>query len=127
MVESHLGKRSITQLRKTTSDLLYSVNKTEGSVTLIENIKQCNNTLELDQGITVEASFPLVVKWWVIKKVKTHLSNIDITAQFKFENTALKIAAVGRIISRNNIPSTVVVVTTERLEIPTIINWNNCQ
>lgn len=43
----------------------------------------------------------------------THLSNDDITAQLKAVNTTLKIAGLERIVSRNNIMITVVVVTTE--------------
>lgn len=69
----------------------------EGSTTLLKNIKQGNNILELDQGITVEPSFPLVVRQWVIKKAKAHLSNNEITAQLRAENMTLKFAAVERL------------------------------
>lgn len=67
MLESHLDKRSICQLRKTTDGILISVNNTEGNTKLIEKIKQGNKIMGLDPGIKIEAGFPLVVRRWVIK------------------------------------------------------------
>lgn len=129
MLERHLDKKSIVHLRKTTDRLLIAVNKTEGSSKLIENylnIKYGNNTLELYQGITVEVSVSLVVRW-VIKKKITRRSNDDITAQLKAENHTLQITMVEKILIRNSISTTAALVNTEGSEIPARINWNNCQ
>lgn len=69
LLESHLGKRSIAQLWKTTEGLLITVSNTEGA----PNRQRVSNkaTLDHDQCIQIKASFPVVVRRWVIKKAMT--------------------------------------------------------
>lgn len=45
----------------------------------MENVKQNNNIVELDQGIQVDPIFPLVVVQCKNKKAQTYLTIINIT------------------------------------------------
>lgn len=56
-----------------------------------------------------------------MKKIKTNLSNSDITAHVKVEYTNLKFTAVERIANRNKIPPTMEVIIAEGSGIVSII------
>lgn len=80
-------------------------------------------TLELDQGITVEANLSSLSKRWVSKNIDTRISEADITTQLEAENSTRRIIGEERIRNRNNIVTVVVVVTSEGSEAPANVNW----
>lgn len=74
-----MGKRSIAQLRKiSNSNVMFLVNKTDGSMQLVQKIQQGETALQLYNRITEKAKLQHITKRWVIKRVVTHQSNEEI-------------------------------------------------
>lgn len=77
-------------MRKMQDGLIIILNETDGSSTVVKNILQGDSTLQLDHSITTQANFPLVVCRWVIRRMKTQLSDKDILEQIQNENNTRK-------------------------------------
>lgn len=114
-----MGRRSTAHLRKSSRNLS---SQSTIQIKTINGFKKSSkvNTLELDQGITVEANLSSLSKRWVSKNIDTRISEADITTQLEAENSTLRIIDEERIRNRNNIVTTV---TSEGSEAPANVNW----
>lgn len=98
-----------------------AVNNTEWSQRLVQ--KRCHNAAAVTWDYR-RSRFPQIFKRWVIKRVKTYLSNEDIKTYLKNERFSLNINSAERIVSRSNASSTVAVITSERNEMPATVHWD---
>lgn len=120
MFENVMGKRSIAQMRKMQDGLIIILNETDGSSTVVKNILQGDSTLQLDHSITTQANFPLVVCRWVIRRMKTQLSDKDILEQIQNENNTRKASGAAECtIGRT---STTISIAVKTLEGQVILN-----
>lgn len=127
MLGDLMGKKSVAHFveeKKSSGVVRIVVNKTKGGQQLVQKIHEGDITMHLSRGTTAEASFSQILKGCVIKKLKTHLSNEDIKSQLKWENHSLNSTALARIVSRNNFPSTVAVITYDGKEMPETVYWD---
>lgn len=106
--------------------MVITLNKIEKTNAWTKDITAGKNQLNLLNETAPLARTHLPVKRWVLKRIKTHLTDDDIKVQLQKENARLKMTGAQCIISKGN-SSTSLIDTSDDAEMPKTATWEKRQ